>query len=103
VVKAQVTSTQKSINTTNLQIEELGTGIQTDKQQITTSQGALADGIRSLAGSDTEPFLLQLLSTDTLADAWQTAEESIEVQNGIQTQVTQLQTQKTDLTASQTT
>jgi peptidoglycan hydrolase CwlO-like protein len=102
-VTAQVSSTQKQISTTNLKIKQLGTGIATAKQQITVSQSALADGIRSLAENDTEPFMLQLLSSSSLDQAWQEAEQDIQVQDGIQNQVTQLETQKSALSASQTT
>jgi len=102
LVKAQVSSTQKAISTTNLQIQELGTGIQTAKQQITASQSVLAESIRSLAQANNESVVLELLSSNSLDDAWQGAEQTIEVQNGIQSQLTQVQTQKAALTASQT-
>lgn len=102
-VGAQVTSTQKSISITNLQIQALGNDIQNAQGQITTGQNALADGIKSLAEADDQSLILKLLSSNSLDDAWQSTEQSVEVQDGIQNQMAQLQTQKTTLAISQTT
>jgi hypothetical protein len=93
---------QKQINVTNLKIQQLGTSIQSAQQHIGTNQSAIAEGVKTLAEEDTEPLLVHLLSSGSLAEAWQDQGEIIEVQGGIQDQVTQLQTQKTSLTASKT-
>lgn len=100
-ITAQIAATQSQINTTQLQIEQLGAGIATTSGQITASEAAIADDIQQLQEGDDEPLLMQVLSSDTLSQAWDNTESILEVESAIQSDVQTLQTQKTSLTASQ--
>ena len=101
-VKAQVSVTQHQIGITQLQIQQLGTSIATTQQTIEENQGALAEDMRNLQRADDDPLVLQILSAQTLGAAWDDAEQTVEVQRGIQSEVQVLQTQKSNLTVSQT-
>jgi peptidoglycan hydrolase CwlO-like protein len=100
-VKAQVQTTQTQIAVTNLKIQQLGTGISNTQESIGANQAALGAGIRNLQEIDSEPLLVQVLSSDSVAEAWKDADQILQVQNGIQQEVQTLRTQKDTLTTSQ--
>lgn len=99
-VKAQASVTQSQINITNIKIEQLGSSIEGAQEAIDADSDALAEDLRSLAETDDLPPIVQLLSSGSLAEAWQDADRIIQVQDGIQDQISDLQTQKSSLAAS---
>jgi peptidoglycan hydrolase CwlO-like protein len=93
-VKAQASVTQSQINITNLRIAQLGASIESAQQTIDADSAALAENIRSLAEADDVPPVIRLISSGSLSEAWQDADQVIEVHNGIESQVSDLSAQK---------
>jgi peptidoglycan hydrolase CwlO-like protein len=99
-VKAQASVTQSQINITNLKIAQLGSSIDGAQEAIDADSAALSEDLRSLAESEDQPLLVRLISAGSLAEAWQDADQILQVQDGIQSQVAALEAQKADLAAS---
>jgi peptidoglycan hydrolase CwlO-like protein len=99
-VQTQIAATQKQINTTQLQIAQLGAGIMTAQQSITASQAAIAGEMQTLAEADNEPMIIQLLSSNSLSQAWSDADATVEIQNALQDKVYALQSQEKTLADS---
>ncbi|MGH7174916.1 MAG: C39 family peptidase [Minisyncoccia bacterium] len=96
-VKVQAQVTQHQITITNLKITQLGSSIADAQSAIDADSSALAENIRSLVETDDLPPLVQLISSGSLAQAWQDADQVIQVQGGIQGQITALASQKQQL------
>lgn len=100
-VKAQASVTQHQIAITQLQIQQLGVTIATTQGSIDDDQAALAENIRSLQQADNQPLVLSLFSSESLGEAWDDASQVLQVQQGVESEVQALQTQKTSLATTQ--
>jgi peptidoglycan hydrolase CwlO-like protein len=101
-VQAQVSLTQSQISSTQLQIQQLGTQIQTAQQAIAANQSQLAQEIQELNESDSQPLLFQLVASGSLSDFWKNVDNTVQVQNAVQTATEALETEKASLATSQT-
>ncbi len=100
-VEAGIFVTQKQINSTELQIQQLGGQITNTSQTIDTQRQALAKELRNLQVSDGQTLIEQLLSSGGLSQAADDINAILEMQSGIQNDINTLQTQKSSLTDSQ--
>lgn len=100
-VETQITATEHQINSTQLQIQQLGTSIAGTEKSIAADQSALEASMRSLAMTDEEPFILQVLSSSNVDEVWNDVDTVARVLKAIQDNVYALQTQKRDLSSSQ--
>lgn len=101
-VQAQITLTQTEISATQIEIQQLGGQIQTTEQTIATDQTALGAYLESLQKADAQPLLVQMLSDGGLEKAWNDINETLQVQDGIQTAMETLKQEKDTLASSQT-
>ena len=101
-VQAQVNVTQLQINATHLQIQQLGGEITDTQATITTDQAVLGDYLRILQKATDQPLIVQVLSSDNLADAWNDVNETLQMEDAIQGKMQTLKAQKSDLADSQT-
>jgi peptidoglycan hydrolase CwlO-like protein len=101
-VQAQVAVTQHQIATTQLQIQQLGGEIVDTKQTIATDQVALGAYLRSLQKVDEKPLIVQLLSSESLTQAWADINATMQMQKAVQDEMLALQTQEGNLADSET-
>ena len=101
-VETQISQTQAEINSTQLQIRQLGSSISDTEDQITADQAAIAEDMRSIQAADTQPLIAELLSTDTLSQAWTDVDAARQVQVAIRAQIGTLAAHESQLKASQT-
>ncbi len=100
-VQARVAIIQQQIAITQLQVQQIGGQITDTQQSIISAQAALAAQLRLVQKDDARPLLIQLLSSDTLANAWGDINASLQVQNAIENQASALQAQKSTLADSE--
>ena len=100
-LEAHVYLTQRQIDTTQLQIQQLGGAISNTQQTITMDKAALAKEIRDMQENDSQSLIEQLLSAGGLQQAVNDLNTTMEVQQGIQGNIQSLATQENSLTTSQ--
>jgi peptidoglycan hydrolase CwlO-like protein len=101
-VQAQVAVTQHQISATQLQIQQLGGQIATTKQTIATDQIALGAYLRSLQKAENKSLIVQMLSSESLTQAWANINATLQMQEAVQNEMQTLQTQENTLADSQT-
>ncbi len=79
---------QNQISTAQLQIQQLGTAIDEKQNDIQKNHAALAESIRTLNTTESQPIAIALLSADTMSTTWEdvTAVESLRDALGTQVQ-----------------
>ena len=100
-IEAQISVTQRQINTTQLQIKQLGLSITNTEQSITENQKTLGKYFRNIQKADDQPIVEQMLSSQSMAEAWDDLNAILQIQNAIKNKTDDLKTQKTQLTDSQ--
>jgi murein DD-endopeptidase MepM/ murein hydrolase activator NlpD len=73
---AQISVTQNKIGSANLKISQLSLSIGDKESLIATDKAAVANALRTIAASDSTPLFLQLVSSETLGDAWSAVDAS---------------------------
>jgi murein DD-endopeptidase MepM/ murein hydrolase activator NlpD len=73
----QIKVTQNKIASANLQIRELTLSIGDKEATIASNQEAIAKALRTIAETEEAPLVAQLISSDTLGEAWQVADQAI--------------------------
>jgi peptidoglycan hydrolase CwlO-like protein len=101
-VQAQVALTETQISTTQLQIQQLGGEITNAQQSITSDQSELGEYLRILQKSDSQPLLMQMLSSGNITDVWGDGNATLEVQGAVQNQMEALQTEEGNLSDTKT-
>jgi len=101
-VQTQITLTQYQIQSTQIQIQQLGGEITDAKQTITEDQKSLGAYLQSLQKSQSQPLIVQMLSSGGLVQAWSDLNQTLEIQNSIQNEMQTLKTQESSLASSQT-
>jgi peptidoglycan hydrolase CwlO-like protein len=102
-VQAQISVTQNQINITQLQIQQIGGEISDTEATIQTDQEALGEYLVNLQKDDGQSLLMQVLSSNTLADAWSDTNATLQVEGAVQNELESLQTQESTLADSKTT
>ena len=102
-VQTQVAVTQYQISATQAQIKQLGGEISDTQQTIAIDQAALGAEMRNLQKNTAKPLIMQVLASDTLADAWDNINVTLQMQSAIQNGMQTLLAEKNNLTSSQTT
>lgn len=75
---AKIKVTQNKIASANLQINKLSLSIGDKEESIATNHNVVAKQLRSMTESEQIPFVATLISSATLSDAWQTADQAIQ-------------------------
>lgn len=100
-LQAQINLTQRQINATHVKITQLGASISDTQDSIDVSQAGLAEDLRSLAANDSQSLVTELLSSDSLGEAWSDIDADMALQGAIESHITGLQSQKQTLASSQ--
>lgn len=94
---SQIKITQTKIANANLEIERLSFSIGDKEKKIAANQGAIGKALRSLAEGDREPLIAQLITADSLGDAWQAADQTIQFNEALRDAIIDLKTAKIEL------
>lgn len=76
-LSTQIQITQNKITSANLQIRELSFSISDKEETIAANQVVIAKALRTVAHTEETPLVVSLLSTDSLRDAWELADQAV--------------------------
>jgi peptidoglycan hydrolase CwlO-like protein len=99
-VEAKVAVTQHQINSTQLQIQQIGGEITDTQQTIVVDQAALGAYLLDLQKADAQPFFMQILSSNDLADIWNNVSTNLQMEEAVQNNAHLLQEQESSLANS---
>ena len=71
-ITAEIKTTQNKIATENLIIQQLTVEISSKQRNIDSDRRAMSESLRDIQAAEGQSLVEQLLSSDTLADAWST-------------------------------
>lgn len=100
-VQAQISLTQTEISATQIEIQQLGGQITDTEQSIAADQQALGAYLESLQKEDAQPLIVQMLSSGGLEQAWTDINQTLQIQDGIQTAMATLEQEDDQLASSQ--
>lgn len=95
---ASINVTKNEIGTTQLEIRQLEEGIASRQQAIATNEAGLGESIRHLNETEERPLAAQMLSSDSLSDIWQDADDTVTLQNAVKARIELLAAEKKQLT-----
>ncbi|MDO8521938.1 MAG: peptidoglycan DD-metalloendopeptidase family protein [bacterium] len=102
-ITASITVTKKQISSTQLQIQQLASGIHSKEASISGYQASLGESLRGLNQTEIVPFAESLLSTDSISDAWGDAEAISQLQTAVRDDIARLAGEKASLSKTKTT
>jgi murein DD-endopeptidase MepM/ murein hydrolase activator NlpD len=97
---SQIQITQSKIASANLQIQELTLSIGDKETTIAANQDAIAKALRSVAEVEQTPLIAQLISSDSLGEAWQVADHAILFNRALSNDINNLRAMRTALAAN---
>ena len=100
-VEARIAADQHTINTTQLQIQQLNVGIASTSAQIATEQAALSRDFRKLQQMDGQPLLAQVLGSKDISQFWQDMNDLAQFNSSVQNGIKTLQGKQNDLSSAQ--
>ncbi len=87
----QIQVTQAKIASANLQIRQLTLSIGDKESSIAIDQAAIAKALRNIAEEEERPFIIQLVSANTLGEAWQIADQAVQFNRALGSDIDHLQ------------
>lgn len=97
---AKIKVTQTNIAWANKQISELSLSIGDKEDAITANKDAIGKALRIVAQNEQESVVTQLISTDSLSDAWQVADEAVQFNRALGDNIFTLKSAKITLTTN---
>ena len=97
---SRIAVTQNKIDAANLQIRELNLSIGDKETTIAANQTAIASALRKMAQSEETPFVAQLMSSHSLSDAWQAADEAVQFNRALGDDIAALRATRTELSST---
>ncbi|MDE2021809.1 MAG: peptidoglycan DD-metalloendopeptidase family protein [Patescibacteria group bacterium] len=97
---AQIKVTQSKITSANLQIQELTNSIGDKEATIAANQDAIAKTLRDVAENDQTSLVSSLISSNSLQDAWVTADQATQFNRALSEDIAALQTTRTALASN---
>lgn len=94
---SQIKVTQSQISSANLKIEQLTLSIGDKETSIAADQAAIAKALRTIAENEQSPLVVQLISSDSLGDAWQIADQAVQFNQALGNDIENLRTVRTQL------
>ncbi|HQT82782.1 MAG TPA: peptidoglycan DD-metalloendopeptidase family protein [Candidatus Paceibacterota bacterium] len=94
---SQIKVTQDKISSANLQIQKLTNSIGDKEATIASDQNAIAKALRDIAEGDELPLITQLISSNSLGDAWQAADQAAQFNRALTNDVSDLRATRTAL------
>jgi len=93
----QIKVTQNKIASANLQIRELTLSIGDKETTIAANQQAIAKALRGIAENEESSLITKLISSDSLGEAWQTVDESMQFNRALADDIKELRAVRTEL------
>ncbi|HUX80994.1 MAG TPA: peptidoglycan DD-metalloendopeptidase family protein [Candidatus Paceibacterota bacterium] len=93
----QIQVTQNKIQSTNLKIQQLTLSIGDKESIMATQQNVIANQLRTITESEQIPLIVTLISSNSLGDAWNAADEVTQFSHALSTNISTLQTVRTTL------
>lgn len=94
---SQIQLTQNKIASANLKIRQLTNSIGDKEAAITADQDAIAKALRSIAGNEQTPLIAQIISSDTLGEAWRVADEITQFNRALSNNIRDLRAIRVEL------
>jgi len=89
--------TKNSIASTNFKIQNLSFSINDKESIITSNKNAIGKMLRDVAQADEMPFIANMIASDSLSDAWRMADQAVQLNRALSTNIANLQVTKTAL------
>ncbi len=96
----QIKATENRIASANLQIRELTLSIGDKEESIATNQDAIAKALRSVAEDEQESLVVQVIASNSLREAWQAADETLQFNRALADDIKNLRVARTELTTN---
>ncbi len=97
---AQIKATQNKIASANLKIRELTLSIGDKEAEIASDQNAIAKQLRTITEVEETPLIATLISSDSLSDAWQMADQAVKFNQALAHNIDALRAVRTALAAN---
>jgi murein DD-endopeptidase MepM/ murein hydrolase activator NlpD len=97
---AQIKVTQSKIASANLQIQQLTLSIGDKEASITADQLAISKQLRDVNETEQVPFVVTIISSDSLSNAWQLTDQAIQFNQALATNIHDLHAARTTLAAN---
>jgi len=94
---SQIKVTRSKIASANLTIKELTNSIGDKEATISADQNVIAKALRSVAEGEQSSFIIQLVSSNSLSDAWQAADSALQFNRALGNDILSLRAVRTEL------
>lgn len=94
---SEIKVTQSKIASANLKIKELTLSIGDKEESISEDQDAIAKALRSIAENEQVPLVAKLISSDSLREAWQTADYAVQFNRALAGDIKDLRAVRAEL------
>ncbi len=94
---SEIKITQNKIASANLKIRELTSSIGDKEATIAENKNAIARALRSVAEDEQTSLIIQLVSSDSLRDAWQAADRALQFNRALVDTISNLRAVRTEL------
>ena len=101
-ITASITVTKNQISATQLQIQQLASGIHGKETSISGYQASIGESLRELDRKDAVSLAELLLSNDSISSAWADAEAVLQLQTAVRDDIIRLAGEKESLTKTKT-
>lgn len=99
-LSAQIKITQSKIASANLKIKELTLSIGDKEETIAADQDAIAKALRSIAQDEQTSLITQLISSNSMSDAWKSADKAIQFNRALIGDINNLRAVRTELASN---
>lgn len=97
---SQILVTQSKISSANLQIQQLSLSIGDKESSIASDQNAISKQLRDMTETEQVPLAAQVLSSNSFSQAWQEADQAIQLNAALGANIADLQNARATLNAS---
>lgn len=94
---SEIKITQSKIASANLKIRELTSSIGDKEATIAENKNAIARALRSVAEDEQTSLIIQIVSSDSLRDAWQAADHALQFNRALADDISNLRAARTEL------
>lgn len=96
----QIQVTNNKIASANLQIRQLTLSIGDQEEKIKIDQSAISKQLRSVTESEQVPLIATLISSDSLAGAWQSIDQAVQFNQALAENINDLRAIRTELASN---
>lgn len=93
----EIKITQNKISSANFKIRELSLSIGNKEETIAANQNAIAKALRRVAEDENTSIISQIISSDSLREAWQTADNAVQLNRALTNDIRNLRAVRAEL------